>query len=142
VVAVLTDAHSLHIREHKAVLADPDLRMDAELVQRTLAHIQEHLDILSNPNVANILTLLGEQPLGPPAGSPVSPENAAPQQPNQAGQEEIPGLMENPQAQSVAVNANQGPLPQPASPPPVQGAQGPVEQPATPQAAMAKQIGG
>jgi hypothetical protein len=142
VVAVLTDAHSLHIREHKAVLADPDLRMDADLVQRTLAHIQEHLDILSNPNVANILTLLGEQPLGPPAGSPVSPENAAPQQPNQAGQAEIPALMENPQAQSVAVNANQGPLPTPAQPPAVQGAQGQVEQPTTPQQAMAQQVGG
>ena len=99
------------------------------------------MDILSNPNVANILTLLGEQPLGPPAGSPVSPENAAPQQPNQAGQAEIPALMENPQAQSVAVNANQGPLPTPAQPPAVQGAQGQVEQPTTSAELMKKNIG-
>ena len=110
------DSHSLHIREHKAVLADPDLRMDAELVQRTLTHIQEHINILSNPDVANILTLLGEQPIGPPMGSPVSLENAAPEQPMQQGQEQIPPLIENPQAQSVAVQENLGPLPAPAAP--------------------------
>jgi hypothetical protein len=133
VVAVLTDAHSLHIREHKAVLADPDLRMDAELVQRTLAHIQEHINILSDPNVANILTMLGEQPLGPVGGTPPAPENAAPAQPNQQGQEEIAALQANPQAQSVSVQENQGPLPSPAQPPAVTDAQGnPVPQPTTP----------
>jgi hypothetical protein len=116
VVAVLTDSHSLHIREHKAVLADPDLRMDAQLVQRTLAHIQEHIDILSDPNVANILTLLGETPLGPVGGGIPSPQAAAPQQPNQQGQEQIPPLLENPEAQSVAVQQNMGPLPSPAQP--------------------------
>jgi hypothetical protein len=116
VVAVLTDSHSLHIREHKAVLADPDLRMDAQLVQRTLAHIQEHIDILSDPNVANILTLLGETPLGPIGGGIPSPQAAAPQQPNQQGQEQIPPLLENPEAQSVAVQQNMGPLPSPAQP--------------------------
>jgi hypothetical protein len=116
VVAVLTDSHSLHIREHKAVLADPDLRMDAQLVQRTLAHIQEHIDILSDPNVANILTLLGEQPLGPPMGTPPAPGTVAPEQPMQQGQEQIPPLLENPEAQSVAATANQGPLPSPAQP--------------------------
>jgi hypothetical protein len=139
VVAVLTDAHSLHIREHKAVLADPDLRMDADLVQRTLAHIQEHLDILSNPNVANILTLLGEQPLGPPMGSPPSPENAAPAQPNEG---DVSGLVSNPEAQSVEATANQGALPAPATPPPVAGPNGAAPQPTTPEDAMANQMAG
>jgi hypothetical protein len=138
VVAVLTDAHSLHIREHKAVLADPDLRMDAELVQRTLAHIQEHIDILSNPDVANILSMLGEQPLGPPAGSAPAPGTVAPEQPMQQGQEQIPPLLENPQAQSVAVQENMGPLPAPAQP----AGQGTIlpEQPQTPQQMMARNI--
>ena len=139
VVAVLTDAHSLHIREHKAVLADPDLRMDAELVQRTLAHIQEHIDILSNPDVANILTMLGEQPLGPPMGTPPAPGTVAPEQPMQQGQEQIPPLLENPQAQSVAVQENMGPLPSPAAPAGV--AQGILpEQPQTPEQMMARNI--
>jgi len=140
VMAVLTDAHSLHIREHKAVLADPDLRMDADLVERTLAHIQEHLDILSNPAVANILTLLGEQPLGPPMGSPPSPENAAPPQPNAQGSEEVAALQANPEAQSVAATANQGALPAPAAP----AGSGTVlpPQPTSPEEAMAQQMGG
>jgi len=140
VVAILTDAHSLHIREHKAVLADPDLRMDAELVQRTLNHIQEHLDILSDPNVANILTLLGEQPLGPPGGSPPAPANALPEQPNQQGQEEIAGLLENPEAQSAAVVDNQQNLPQPAQPAGVADGILP-EQPTTPQQLAAQNLG-
>jgi hypothetical protein len=140
VVAVLTDAHSLHIREHKAVLADPDLRMDAELVQRTLAHIQEHIDILSNPDVANILTMLGEQPLGPPMGTPPAPGTVAPEQPMQQGQEQIPPLLENPQAQSVAATANQGPLPSPAQPAGVsQGVLPP--QPTTPEQLAANNLG-
>ena len=116
VMAVLTDNHSLHIREHAAVIADPDLRMDADLVKRTLDHIQEHIDLLSNPNISNILSMLGQQPLGPIGGSPVAPENAAPAQPNIQGQEQVAGLLDNPQAQSVSATANQGPLPAPATP--------------------------
>lgn len=142
VIAVLTDNHSLHIREHSSVLADPDLRMDAELVSRTLNHIQEHINLLSDPNVANILSMLGQQPLSPPGGSPVSPENAAPPQPNQQGQEQVQGLLENPQAQSVAAQG-QGPLPSPAAPAPVVDAQGnPVAQPTDAAQAMANKVGG
>lgn len=137
VMAVLTDNHSLHIREHAAVIADPDLRMDAELVQRTLEHIQEHIDILSDPNVANILSMLGQQPLGPVGGSPVSPENAAPQQPNQQGQEEVQALLENPEAQSLNAAQNQNiNLPSPAQP----AGSGTIlpEQPTNPQELMLK----
>ena len=107
----------------------------------TLDHIQEHINLLSDPNVANILSMLGQQPLSPPGGSPVSPENAAPPQPNQQGQEEVQGLLENPQAQSVAAQG-QGQLPSPAAPAPVTDAQGnPVAQPTDPAQAMANQIG-
>lgn len=126
VMAVLTDAHNLHIREHKAILADPDLRMDVKLVQRTLAHIQEHLDILRNPDVADILVMIGEQPLTAPGGTPNAP--IAPDQLNQSGQEQAANLLQNPEAQSVSLQQNMGPLPQPAQPAgnenmPVNGAQ-------------------
>ena len=43
VIAISLDAHAMHIREHRSVLSDPVLRFDKELVQRTLAHIQEHV---------------------------------------------------------------------------------------------------
>lgn len=126
VMAVLTDDHSLHIREHKSVLADPDLRMDAELVQRTLSHIQEHINILSDPNVANILTMLGQQPLAPmmPPGGEGAPPAASPQagspqltQDQAAAGQAAGDLASNPQAQSVSVQENMGSLPAPANPP-------------------------
>lgn len=118
VVALLTDDHSLHIREHKAVLADPELRLDNELVTRVIMHIQEHIDILQNPNVGNILSLLGQQPLPPQGGTPPNPQTTAPQQPNQQGQQEAANLLQNPEAQSLAMQdqVNNLQLPQPAQP--------------------------
>lgn len=80
IIAVDTDNHSLHIREHKTVLADPDARLDPELVARTLAHIQEHIDALREVN-PDLLNIVGQQPLAPQGGTPA---NQPPQQPNQA----------------------------------------------------------
>jgi len=113
VIAVATDPHSFHIREHMNVLADPDLRNDPELVSRTLAHINEHISLLQTTD-PNLLALIGEQPLGPPAGTPVAPQNAAPEQMVQP--EQSPAVpMNNPQASDVS--AQTGMLPSPAQPP-------------------------
>jgi len=112
VIALATDKHSLHVREHMNVLADPELRLDPELTARVLAHIQEHINLLQTTD-ANVLSLNQEQPLGPAGGSPVSPSNAAPPQPA-APAAQAP-VMENPQAQSVQTQP--GNLPQPAQPP-------------------------
>lgn len=71
VMAVLTDEHVLHIKEHASVLSDPELRFDVELVQRVTAHIQEHIGLLSTTD-PNILTILGQQPLQP-QGAPQPP---------------------------------------------------------------------
>jgi hypothetical protein len=112
VMAVLTDDHNLHIREHQAVLSDPDLRMDPDLVQRALGHIQEHIDILSDPSVANILMQMGQQPIQPVA--PMPPQ--APAAPAPASAE--PGLAGNPPANAPDLQAQMSQeLPQPASPP-------------------------
>lgn len=113
VIAVATDPHSLHIREHMNVLSDPDLRNDPELVARVLNHINEHISLLQNTD-PNLLALIGEQPLGPPTGSPVAPQNVAPDQ--LAQPEQSPAMpMDNPQAQDVS--AQTGVLPSPAQPP-------------------------
>ena len=69
VIALLTDQHSLHIKEHKSVLADPELRKDPELVQRTLAHIQEHINLLKSGDPQTLM-MMGEKPLTPPAPPP------------------------------------------------------------------------
>lgn len=41
---IITDNHSLHVREHKNLLSDPASRNDPELVQRVTAHINEHIE--------------------------------------------------------------------------------------------------
>lgn len=114
VIAIATDHHSLHIREHRAVLSDQDLRRDPELVQRTLDHIQEHITLLQTVD-PNLLSIVGEQPLGPPAGSPVSPDNVAPPS---LGGGELGQAMQNPTQQgAIAVGDQIQNLPSQPTPP-------------------------
>jgi hypothetical protein len=115
VQAVFTEQHSLHIKEHKYILSDPDLKKDPELVMRVAAHIQHHIDLLRTTD-PDILAMMGEQPLGPVGGSPVSP-----QQGQGIDQSQMPpdGLMppspQVPAADPMAMTPN---LPQPPAPPP------------------------
>jgi hypothetical protein len=66
VVVTFVDEHVLHIREHRGVLADPDLRRDPELVSRVLNHIQEHINQLRQGDPATLM-VLGQQPIQDPA---------------------------------------------------------------------------
>jgi hypothetical protein len=73
--AVFTENHRAHIDYHRSVLFDPELKKDAELVARVQEHIQEHIGLLQTTD-PNLLTILGQQPLPPPA--PVEPQNLPP----------------------------------------------------------------
>lgn len=126
-VAIAIDRHDLHIREHRAVLASQELRRDQELVARTLAHIQEHIDLLQNTD-PNLIMLIKEQPLQPPA-PPAPPQGAAPQAAPPGSEQ----MMANPEAQSVAVADQMEGLPKPAGDP---------NQPVTPEQAFANQATG
>ena len=118
------DAHRTHILEHKAVLADPDLRTDVELVKNVLNHIQEHMDSLRNTD-PDLLALIGEQALAPIAqpqemgASPIDPG-----QPAMPPNSKNPDIMAQPGQPAAGMNKIQGPgvvnqtLPQPASPAP------------------------
>jgi hypothetical protein len=128
VVSVATDRHSLHIREHRDVLADSRLRQDPELVKRVLDHIQEHINLLQTTD-PNILSIIGEQPLAPPGGAGVAPGTVAPD--GSAPQGEMPLAAPAPGGQDAAG------MPQPAKPP------GEFQDlPQTPEASMASQTGG
>jgi hypothetical protein len=131
VIAIMTDDHALHIKEHRGVIADPVLRQDAELVKRTLDHIQEHINQLRTVD-PGLLAITQQQPL-PPMQAPMPPQDPnAPQIP-QGG---MPNPAAMPEANSVATMDGTTPVPAPATPPP------PFENaPQTPQAAMAKQLG-
>jgi len=82
VIAIFSDNHALHIKEHRDVLADYILRRDPTLVQSVLDHMQEHINLLQTTD-PNLLAIIGEQPLSPPGGSPVNP--AAPNVPTEGG---------------------------------------------------------
>jgi len=66
-----TDDHRLHIIEHQTILASPEARRDAKVVQTALEHIQEHIVQLKSADPI-LLSLYG-QPIVPPAGGPGGP---------------------------------------------------------------------
>jgi len=76
VPALSLDKHQLHVMEHKALLNDPDLRADPNLVQIVLDHIREHVNLLRVTDPGE-LALTNQQPLPPnPAEQPIGPEGA------------------------------------------------------------------
>lgn len=78
-IITILDKHSMHIEEHKAVLSDPDMRRDQELVKLVVDHIQEHINALKTVD-PELLQLIGEQPMGMPQGGP-PPQGQPPGQP-------------------------------------------------------------
>lgn len=114
VIAIATDDHALHINEHKSVLADPDLRLDAKLVGRTMDHIEEHLKLLRETD-PDLLVMMKQQPLGPAGGSPA----AAPGPGGDPNAQGMGGPQATPDPQAASQLAPQGGLlPQPADMPP------------------------
>jgi len=81
-IALITDQHAQHILEHKTVLANPQVRRDPEsanIIQVTLAHIQEHIGMLQTGDPV-LLQLIHQQSFAPqpPAQSPGNAMNAMP----------------------------------------------------------------
>jgi hypothetical protein len=72
---LLTDTHKDHILEHRAILADPQMRKDEKLVAAVLDHIQEHINVWRDTS-PDILMSLGQQPLAPQ--QPPAPEQQGP----------------------------------------------------------------
>lgn len=123
------DKHSEHIQEHKSVLADPDLRVDPNLVKNVMDHIEEHLNSLRQTDPA-LLQMIGEQPLpplqpmnpNPPGGQP---NLGGPQNPPQGALQGSPnapmmapeGGVIQPGEQMMGPGAQNAPLPEPAKVP-------------------------
>ena len=90
VKALISDNHPEHIKEHLTVIADPDSRLDEQLVMRTLGHVQEHMELWKAmpPEMSQILGIPPAQqtpppPAGPPANMPMGEqEQPQPNQPN------------------------------------------------------------
>lgn len=86
VVALVTDDHSLHIREHRCVLATPEARENPQLVQLMEQHIASHVQFLSDPSLQGLFAVLGYNTLaqatapdaGQGYGSPPGTEDKTP----------------------------------------------------------------
>jgi hypothetical protein len=108
VVAVLTDQHLQHINEHKGVLASPAARENPEIVKVVLDHIQEHMDILINPELMPFLNALGQQSLAPmmPQPQPPPPQGVNDPSAQPAGSPLQPPGSEAPQVRSLNTLSN------------------------------------
>lgn len=82
VPVMITDDHLLHIQEHKAIVSDPTVREDAGVVTSVTEHIMLHYQFLSDPTIAPLLALMGQQPVAAVQPTAVGP-GAMPTQPQQ-----------------------------------------------------------
>lgn len=120
--ALITDNHAKHILEHTTVLSNPEIRQDPTnpIVAITLAHIQEHMNMMQDPSVQQLMQVLHQEappaPLAPPGmpqGAPVGPAMDAtnPVQ-AQAANVNPPNMPSPPQGADAAsaniINANKG----------------------------------
>jgi hypothetical protein len=116
VIAVFTDDHVLHIKEHSAILSNPELRFDIELVKRVSEHIQEHINLLRTTD-PDTLQILGQQPLSPMGGSPANQQQ--PQPPDNSMQGSVPEVQGGPAVATQLDQQGAAPtkLPQPPAVP-------------------------
>jgi hypothetical protein len=100
--ALITDTHTIHIREHRAVLDDPDARLKPEVVEATLAHIAEHEALWQEVSMRPAILMATQQaaaPMPPQAQNGSTPQVAeAPQ----AGQTDDPNLPSMPNVPPAA----------------------------------------
>lgn len=91
VVVIDVDSHDLHIRRHKQVLADPDIRANPEVVASVLNHIQEHITALKTVD-PHLLSVVKEQPAPAPqpGQSPMLPPNPGSEDANLPNMPKLP----------------------------------------------------
>jgi hypothetical protein len=118
VKAIWTDDHVLHLQEHKVVLASIEARTNPDLLNRTLAHITEHLTEMRQQDP--LWAQINRQPLPPPpaqlppppGGPGVDPSlNPTPGPVQDAGNVPLPNQPTNP-ISGQPFNPQTGGLPQ------------------------------
>lgn len=84
VKAIVGDAHLLHLQEHKALLSNPQIRLNAQVTQAVLDHLQEHMGLYKSQDPL-WSQISGEPPApqqgpppGPPPGGPMGPPDQGP----------------------------------------------------------------
>jgi hypothetical protein len=116
VKAMFTDDHLSHIKDHRSILDDLELRFNRDIADRVRIHLQEHIELLRETD-PDLLALMGQQPLAPVGGSPVNPETPPGASPG-SSPDQISDLIAEPTEQAAGEIAGI-PLPSPAEPPPI-----------------------
>lgn len=110
------DSHILHIQEHSAILADPELRMsNPEILKVVLDHIQEHINSLEQVD-PRLLQALGQQPLNAQPAAQGTPEGIPPVQEGNVGMSVSPNEQGQMQIRGPGIEDGQT-IPSPATPP-------------------------
>lgn len=108
VLTTFLDDHRQHILEHRAVIADPELRNNPVLLDIVLGHIQEHIEHLRNTD-PQTLQIINQVPLNPmgTAGMPLPPEMMEQMQqgPTSTGPNNAPNGAQMPQLPQVPASA-------------------------------------
>jgi hypothetical protein len=114
-IAIITDNHALHIREHLAVLDDPEARMDQAVRDATLAHVAEHKDLWAQCPIEYLMATQQQPspvpPMAPqdpmqmegPGANPAAMEPKAP--PQQMKMPKLPNVPENSSPEDAAAFA-------------------------------------
>lgn len=118
VSAVITENHQEHINGHQSVISMPNAKKDPALVQRVLAHIQEHINLWNQASQQNpaLLHATGQEILPPPPPPPgMMPPQGAPNAPS------------SPNGGPASGGQNPHATPGPAQSPPSAGPGGPPQ---------------
>lgn len=97
--AILFDDHRKHILEHRTVLSNTRDRMNPVKVQAVIDHVQEHINLLKDPAVQEVLGFLGQQgaaPLPPQQGNGGVEAVTDPSTPVEQNQPRLPSQPTNP----------------------------------------------
>ena len=106
---LLLDSHQKHIMKHKALMYDPGIRRNPNIVGMVLQHIQDHIQALQQGD-PNILQMTGQQPLPPPA-PPMGPGMPPGAPPPPGGPEQGPPPPGAPGPEMPPQQGNMPPMP-------------------------------
>lgn len=99
--SMVGDAHLMHIKEHRALIADPAIRADDEMMKTVLAHIQHHIQLYKQQDP--VMAMVSGEPA--PA-APVSPQPGGPQPPSTPGEGPMPPAQQAPPMDPNAIKGN------------------------------------
>jgi hypothetical protein len=81
VQAIVGDSHVLHMQEHKALLSNPEVRLNSPIAAQVVAHIQEHMNLYKTQDPMWSM-ISGEPPPPPQAPMPPPPGPPGPMSPS------------------------------------------------------------